>query len=90
MIQIDKRSLVELLLLGLSIKETETGVGGVAIEAKLRVIMLMFITRIIYGILLIFVKLARCDRVLEGLTTHHIHFLFFDGLHPRGTTRQTR
>lgn len=89
MIQIDKRSLVELLLFGLSIKVTETGVGGVAIEAKLRVIMFMLITGIIYRILVIFVKLARCDRVLEGLTTHHGYFLFFDGLHPRRTTRQT-
>ena len=63
--------------------------GGVAIEAELRVIVLVLIGCIVYGILVILVKLAGSDRILQGLATHHVHFLFFDGLHAGWTTGQT-
>lgn len=88
MVQIDEGGLVELLFLGLLIEAAEAGVGGVVIKAKLRVIVLVLIGCIIYGVLLILVKLAGSDRVPKGLTTHHVHFLFFDGLRAGRTARQ--
>ena len=63
--------------------------SGVAIEAELGVIVIVFIGRVVYGIFVILVKLARRDRVLQGLAAHHVHFLLFDGLRPGRTARET-